>query len=44
MNMGLSEHGVDQCRLAMIDVGDDRDIPNIAPALIGLELRGDGRF
>ena len=44
MNMGLSEHGVDQCRLAMVDVGDDRDIPNIAPALIGLELRGDGRF
>jgi hypothetical protein len=44
MDMGLSEYGIDECRLAMVDVGDDRDIPNIAPALIGLELRCDGRF
>jgi hypothetical protein len=44
MDMGLSEHGVDQCRLPMVDVGDDRDIPNIVPALFGIELHCDGRF
>jgi hypothetical protein len=44
MDMGLSEHGVDQCRLAVVDVGDDRDISDIAPALLGIELCGDVGF
>ena len=44
MDMGLSEHGVNECRFAMVDVGDDRDIPDIAPSVRGLELRCDGRF
>ena len=38
MDMGLSEHGIDQCRLAMVDVGDDRDISNIAPAVVGARV------
>ena len=44
MDMGLSEYGVDQCRFAMVDVGDDRDVSNIAPALFGFELGCHGRF
>ena len=34
MDMGLAEHGVDQCRFAMVDVGDDGDIPDIASTVL----------
>ena len=44
VDMGLSEYRVDQCRFAMVDVGDDRDVSNIAPALFGFELGCHGRF
>ena len=37
----LTEQAVDQCRLAMVDVGDDGDIPDVAPAD---HRGGDGRF
>jgi hypothetical protein len=40
----LSEHRIDERRFAMVDVGDDRDISNVAPAIFGFDLRGDGRF
>ena len=28
-NMALPQHGVNQRRLSMVDVGDDRDIPQL---------------
>ena len=41
MDMGLSKYGVDQCRFAVINVGNDRDIPDIDPTFIGLEGSGN---
>ena len=32
MHMGLSKHGVNQGRLAMVDVGDNGDISNVLTA------------
>jgi hypothetical protein len=44
MDMGLSEYGVDERGFAVIDVGDDGNIPNIGPTLFRIELRCDGSF
>jgi hypothetical protein len=32
---GLPEHRIDQCRLAMVDVRDDRDIAKVLASSLG---------
>jgi hypothetical protein len=40
MDMGLTEHSIDQSRLAMVNVSDDGDIPDIVPAIMWGANRG----
>jgi hypothetical protein len=35
MDMGLSQDGIDQRSFAVVDVGDDGDVPDIVPAVVG---------
>ena len=34
MDMGLAKHRIDQRRLAVVNVRDDGDIPDIVPAVM----------